>query len=41
MIKQKEVREAQRASGFKPKAKSKGKSGGGKATGSNRNFKKR
>ncbi|MNH97402.1 ATP-dependent RNA helicase RhlE [compost metagenome] len=40
VIKQKEVREAQRASGFKPKAKSKGKSGG-KATGSNRNFKKR
>lgn len=41
VIKQKEVREAQRASGFKPKAKSKSKSAGGKSGGTNRNFKKR
>lgn len=41
VIKQKEVREAQRSSGFKPKAKSKGKSSGSRSSGTNRNSKKR
>lgn len=41
VIKQKEVREAQRSSGFKPKAKSKGKSPGSRSSGTNRNSKKR